>query len=376
MDFIQSIFMSPVFWSVLVVLLAIAKEKRNLLLHEVSIFAKEKIQVGTGSSLVAQGSTLYTYAGNYDLVDNEKLNSAVKTIVSGLAVIAKKVDDSINIHTESVMSTFGNVSQRAWKILGYSVQLILLIAFFVADIIQTLNSLAIFYPEEIAKISYILDYLPLPIAIVMASVGTALALGIIISDFAGVTHFGDWGDLKGGYRVFIQILTYVTLFLAVSIAVVINVSKVVSIPDISASLSVNLVEAIKFWAGIAQNIVIFPLYSTTFLFFSGMKGFVVIYLFGVVLVNFIIKILYGIVWVVTVLVMQGGARGTEIAIKIVLLTLAGFLIIFGSIFVGAGVIVAFLFTLVQKILEFVFFPADILFDKLWGHFSSNTDRAL
>lgn len=371
MDLLTAILNSPVFWGILVLLIAASKEKRNILLSEIASFSKEKVQTEAGNSLVKQGGALYSYSGKYQLVDENKLHEAYKMIVAGLAKIAKTIDDSINTHIKSILSTFGAEGNRAWKVLGYLTQLILLIAFFIADIIQTLNSLAIYYPEEIAKISYILDYLPLPIAIVMASVGTALALGIIVSDFAGVTHFGDWGDLKGAYRIFIQALTYITLITAVGIAVIINLSKVVSIPDISASLSVELVEAIKFWAGVAQNVVIFPLYATTFLFFSGMKGIVVLYLFGVAVISFVVKILYGIIWMLTVLVVRGGAKGIEIAFKLVLFLLAIALVIFGSLFVGAGIIFAFLFTVIQKILEFVFFPADILFDKLWNYLLSS-----
>jgi hypothetical protein len=76
---------------------------------------------------------------------------------------------------------------------------------------------------------------------------------------------------------------------------------------------------------------------------------------------------HGLVWVITVLVMKGGPKGVEFAIKIIFLIVAAILVFLGSIFIGVGAIVAFLFTLVQKILEFVFYPADIVFDKLWSY---------
>ena len=64
--------------------------------------------------------------------------------------------------------------------------------------------------------------------------------------------------------------------------------------------------------------------------------------------------------------MKGGEKGIELSAKIVMLLLAGILVILGGSFIGLGVILAFGIVLIQKILELVFYPTDVIFDRIWS----------
>lgn len=150
------------------------------------------------------------------------------------------------------------------KVVGALIEFIALIAFLYADASQAAQTYSVLFPT--ATIPDWLNGIVVPL--IVASAGTAFILGIFIGDALHLTHFGNWGSLKGTSR---------KVFFAVTISnllVTILLSALVAL-DRSDILGVKN-ESVRTIAIYAQSFVIVPMLITTALLLRGAFGIFVL----------------------------------------------------------------------------------------------------
>lgn len=165
------------------------------------------------------------------------------------------------------LSVFNNKPENkhaGQKVVGALIEFIALLAFLYADASQAAQTYSVLFPT--ATIPDWLNGIVVPL--IVASAGTAFILGIFIGDALHLTHFGNWGNLKGTSR---------KVFFAVTISnllVTILLSALVAL-DRSDILGVKN-ETIRTVAIYAQSFVIVPMLITTALLLRGAFGIFVL----------------------------------------------------------------------------------------------------
>lgn len=165
------------------------------------------------------------------------------------------------------LSVFNNKPENkhaGQKVVGALIEFIALLAFLYADASQAAQTYSVLFPT--ATIPDWLNGIVVPL--IVASAGTAFILGIFIGDALHLTHFGNWGNLKGTSR---------KVFFAVTISnllVTILLSALVAL-DRSDILGVKN-ETVRTIAIYAQSFVIVPMLITTALLLRGAFGIFVL----------------------------------------------------------------------------------------------------
>lgn len=168
---------------------------------------------------------------------------------------------------DEVFSVFDNRPENKYagqKIIGALIEFIALAAFLYADASQAAQTYSVIF--ETAKIPEFLNDIIVPL--IVASAGTAFILGIFIGDTLHLTHFGNWGNLKGTSR---------KIFLGVAIGnLVITIILSAMVALYRSDVLAEQDDWIKNAAIYAQSIVIVPMLITTTLLLRGAFGIFVI----------------------------------------------------------------------------------------------------
>lgn len=150
------------------------------------------------------------------------------------------------------------------KVVGALIEFIALLAFLYADASQSAQTYSVLFPT-----STIPDWLNnIVVPLIVASAGTAFILGIFIGDALHLTHFGNWGSLKGTSRKIFLTVTISNLLITILLSALVALDR-------SDILGVKN-ETVRTVAIYAQSFVIVPMLITTALLLRGAFGIFVL----------------------------------------------------------------------------------------------------
>ncbi len=265
--------------------------------------------------------------------------------------------NSLRNHALSIADTIEpDPRLRPWRMFGYFFQLFFLIMFVFGDMIQIVNNLALLFPQDISEVPNWAQNLTL--SLLMSSVGIAIAASFILAEFAEITRFGKWNELKGSFRRWIYSLVWFCLVTILVIDAILAISRIRSIPEVVQILLPETIARIIVWASIASSLVIIPMIIITAMFLQGFVGFAIIYIIIVWIISFCVDLLHfifvGLVWISTF----GIAYLIEFILRVLLWGLVALLYITGYIFMGLGISIQQFLKLIQAILNLIYFPMD------------------
>ncbi len=263
---------------------------------------------------------------------------------------------------------------RPWRMFGYLFQLLFLALFAYADTIQVINNLALIFPQDVPNVPTWLANLTL--SLLMSSVGIAIAAGFILAEFAEVTHFGKWNELKGNFRKVIYGLVWFALISVLLIDAVLAVSRIKSIPEVAQALSPETSLNLTIAASIASSLVIVPMIIITAMFLQGFVGVAVIYIILLWMFSLVAELLHLIfVWLVWVFTF-GISYLIDFILRIVVFIIVALILILGWMFAGTGLTLQRLLELLQAILNVAYFPMDTVIRWIVSIFTKQNPRPL
>jgi len=168
-----------------------------------------------------------------------------------------------------IQGTF-NEEHQAWEIFGAALYATGLALFIYADISIGANNLELMLGADEGTLNLPVWVRQLVIPLIISSAGSAFALGVVLADLFGATHFARWPESLRRPVVAIALLTLLAVLV---IAVLIGLSRLTTVEGVNLS-EVQLAR-IQLLGGIAQVIVIVPLLITTALLWWGVLGLAV-----------------------------------------------------------------------------------------------------
>lgn len=307
------------------------------------------------------------------LIEPQTLQDIFKNSFSAFSTGIDNAAKTLSDHASDIIKKIEPVDElKAWRIFGYLFQLVFLCVFAYADLIQLINNLAVILPQDIENIPWLNN---LTLAVLITSIGSAMAASFIIADFAGITSFGKWNEIQSKFlKGVIHFLTWFALVMTLSIDIVIAIARITASPDVAPLLTQETTSFLIVAANIAQSLIIVPLLIITFLFLGGIVGIAVLYVVAVwaisLLVHLIKLIIVSAIW----LLIFGVAYLIELAIRLVLWVVTAFLFVVGWIVFGAGEILVKLLEVGQKLLDIVYFPMDAIVDWLTSYIQKNKGK--
>lgn len=200
-----------------------------------------------------------------------------------------KISETKSDEKGEEFSVFDNRPENKYagqKVVGALIEFVALLAFLYADASQAAQTYSVLFPT--ATIPDWLNAIVVPL--IVASAGTAFILGIFIGDALHLTHFGNWGSLKGTSRKVFFAVTISNLLITILLSALVALDR-------SDILGVKN-ESIRTVAIYAQSFVIVPMLITTALLLRGAFGIfvllaILLWLFAIpfAIFEFFIKIL-------------------------------------------------------------------------------------
>ena len=256
---------------------------------------------------------------------------------------------------------------RPWRMFGFLFQLLFLFLFTYADIIQLSNTYTMFFTTESETVNPLFQNLT--ISLMVSSVGIAIAASFILADFYGLTKFGNWHDLKGGFRITVLSLVWFSLIFVIAVDAIIAVSRVTAIESIYLQLSEDAKFYLTLIPAIASNLVIIPMIIITLLFFQGFVGFAVLYIIVVWLLTFIVEIIH-LVFIGLVAIFAFGIPFViMVFVRLLTYLVIASLFLLGWAIVMVGVSVEKFTALTQAIINLLYFPMDKMIAWLASYFT-------
>jgi hypothetical protein len=174
-------------------------------------------------------------------------------------------------------------SIRIQRVVGSLVELLLLLLFLYADLVQSVNTLVYIFPADVPPF---LRNLVLPL--VISSAGTSMVLGVIMGDLLEITNFTSWADLRERRKPFLPIILF-TLILSILFSVVLSLSR---LDIIQVQNSSPIFSAIT---SLADGLFIIPTLITTSFLFNGTQGILVLLALPIFILRLPITILRKVV---------------------------------------------------------------------------------
>lgn len=307
------------------------------------------------------------------LTEPKVLQDAFSGVFLGINKGFESIVSSLRKHATDIIERIEpDEKLKAWRVFGYLFQLVFLCVFAYADLIQLVNNLAVILPQDIEN-NPLLNNLTL--AVLITSIGSAMAASFIIADFAGITSFGRWNEIQSKLlKGVVHFLTWFAVLLTLLIDVVIAVARITASPDVAVLLPQETSNMLIVAANVAQSLIIVPLLIITFLFLGGIVGIAVLYVVIIwvvaLLVQLVHLILIGLLW----LLVFGVAYLFEVLIRTVLWLATAILFVLGWIFFGFGETLVKLLEVAQKLLDIAYFPMDAIVDWIASYLKKNTAK--
>jgi len=291
------------------------------------------------------------------IIEASSVKKHFERVFQGINEFFESIEQNLSQHTQLILQGIEpDGSLRAWKIFGSLFQLVFLVVFAFADIVQMVNNLSPLYPSDIAKLPKVFQ--TLSFSLLASSVGVAIAAGFILGDMGGITHFGGWAALKGGFRRFVQGVLWFSLGSTLIIDAIVALSRVRTVPEIAQVLSPSISDSILVSAAIAANLVIVPMFLVTLLFWQGLVGFKVLYITVVTTIQLSVRISHllfvGLTWMLTF----GVAYVVDFILRMLLWVIVATVGVLGWTLIGTGKGSASLLRLLQSILNLIYQPLD------------------
>ncbi len=159
--------------------------------------------------------------------------------------------------------------KRVWRLFGSLIQLTALGLFVYADMVQGANNLSTLFPTIVVP-EYLRD---ITYSLLIASVGVAVALGMLLADILGFTHFTPSENIQGKWKIVYLTAIGLTILLAFTLSTILALSRVT---ELVKSLDDATRDTLLRNASYAQSLVIIPLLVTTLLLYWGAVGSLVI----------------------------------------------------------------------------------------------------
>lgn len=236
---------------------------------------------------------------------------------------------------------------RTWRLIGAVISVVLLGAFVYADLVQGVNNFSLLYPAEVASLP---DWTKnIVVSLVMSSVGTALALGFIMADARGITHFLPWRGIVWGQgreenaeewirrRVFRTAMGAFVLTLI--LLMVMALPRAMGVAAVGFTAEVE--RGILYAAAVAHVLIIVPMLITTAMLFWGIIGVVMAYGAGVGILQLFGWVVKGVFYSASK-VIRIVEPGSRLFIYLVLVFIA-------AVFVSIGLVVGTLLVFVDAL---------------------------
>ncbi len=294
------------------------------------------------------------------IISQQALQTAFSSVFKGINDGFNLAKSTLREHGKSIGSKIEpEDDKRPWRMFGYLFQLIILSLFVYADLVQMINNLAPQFPGSLSAIPEWLGNLPL--SLLMSSVGTAIAAGLILADFGEITYFGKWKDIKNDrLRKVVYGLTWFCFIFVLIIDAVLAVSRMAEMPNIVKILPPEFITYLTVAAGLSSNLAVLPMIVITLLFFGGFVGLVVLYIILLWAISLVIELIHllflAIVWVFTF----GISYLVDFVIRVTLFIIVALLLMFGWFFTGTGLTLEKGLELLQAILNVLYFPMDAI----------------
>jgi len=267
MEKISELLNSPISWFIIWILIAVSNHQLGELLAKLSDFLESPLKsLSNGLENLVTGTKRANDSGK-DFVEEMK------------DIIVKALDDISNALTSSIDPIYKYVNlvvekvapeeKRVWRLFGSLIQLAGLGLFVYADMVQGANNLSTLFPTIIVP-GYLRD---ITYSLLIASVGVAVALGILLSDILGFTHFTPTENIQGKWKIVYLAIIGLTILLAFTFSTILALSRVT---ELVKSLDDVTRDTLLRNASYAQSLVIIPLLITTLLLYWGAVGLLVI----------------------------------------------------------------------------------------------------
>lgn len=301
------------------------------------------------------------------LISPNVLQGSFLSAFNGVDGFFVGVTNTLTTHASDILNRLEpDEKLRSWRVFGYLFQLSFLIMFAYADLIQLVNNLAPYLPQDVTNNPWFQN---LSVSLLITSVGTAIAAGFIFADFAEITNFGRWNDIKKTSMKFVvQTLVWLSFVMTLVIDVALALGRIPTFPDLASMLSPELSSQLVAASLISQSFVIVPLLIVTFLLLGGLVGIAVLYVIVIWLISFVFQIFRLIITGVLWLLIFGISYLVHLLIRAILWIVTVCLFVFGWIFAGTGETLVKLLEVGQKLLDIIYLPMDALIDAVISYF--------
>jgi len=246
---------------------------------------------------------------------NERARDATQAFLQEVIQGLNSVASSLRRHVQYTISFLEpDQSKRGWRVLGALISLAAIGLFIYADMAQGANTITTLFPE--VEVPRFLQDLVVPLLV--ASAGTAAALGMIIGDCIGLTHFIPLERVAiKRFRTTVLAIATVNFLGSLTIAVLMSLNRY---QELSTHLPPDFAARIHDLAALAQSLLLAPLLLTTILLAWGLAGFVVLYAAALSVIAFVFQWASFVTRVLEKVVALG-AIGSDIVLRVFLSTL-------------------------------------------------------
>jgi hypothetical protein len=244
------------------------------------------------------------------------------------------------------------------QVLGHLMLLAYLPLFAFADVGQGANTLVTLFPGEI--IPEALRNIMVPLLV--ASVGSAVALSMMLGDLVGITHFSAFGTVRGWGRAILIAVVLLTFMFVASCSVALALNRSRDLINLVQEAQLPLVTSVLIyrWAAFAQSLVIIPLLITTFLLFRSIVGLLIVYAFLVGITTLTFAVASQALRIVKIIITGMGEEFATLTIRVLFITAQVAFGVFAWLIGQLGVLVVNLGTGVLNLTETVLSPVFVV----------------
>lgn len=344
------------------VVLGFSKELRNKILKNVTTIF-ENINTGAKEITRFVKDKIFSQFSN-PFSGYKKIAPDLKNVLVGIDVFFEHTTTSIDSYINGVVKQQEpEPGKQPLMMIGAFIQLIFLMVFCLADIIQSVNTLSLLHPGDIAWIPQFFQNLS--VSVLASSIGIALATSFIIADLHDVTKFGNWHRLPDEKKKTIEIVALSSFIFSLILEIVMVFARICASPEAQILLNSKTVQILNLFSVVASNLIFLPLLVTTFLFWHGILGFVVVFIILIWLADLIVRLSHLLVKFTVIFLTYSLNTIFNLTIQLVLLIVSSLLLFTSWVVVAICFSMDHLIELLQSIIDLVYVPVDSLVGRIY-----------
>src|SRR6266540_1653954 len=220
MERISELLNNPISWLIVWILIAISSHQLEELLSKIGDFLGNPLRsVSTGLEGLATGTKSANDLGK-DFI--EEMKEIVAKALDDISNALGSSIDPIYRYVNFVIEKIAPEDKRVWRLFGSLIQLTALGLFVYADMVQGANNLSTLFPTIVVP-EYLRD---ITYSLLIASVGVAVALGMLLADILGFTHFTPSENIQGKWKIVYLTAIGLTILLAFTLSTILALSRV------------------------------------------------------------------------------------------------------------------------------------------------------